>query len=301
METIKKPYISVVIPLYNKEKSITMTLNSVLAQTYTDYEIIVVDDGSTDNSLNVAERIRELDSDKIRVIHKENGGVSSARNRGVIEAKGEYVTFLDGDDIWHPDFLKEMVRLIHDYPHKSIYGLECQYVYSDEIPKDDRDDYYRGELHWDRTTMIPSGSSSCVDRNDIIAAGMFDERMTHGEDVDMWWRLILLHGGAGYAKPFSYYRTHAENRAMSKRIPMEKYLPYYIDKYDEARASNAEFRRFFDEQMIYRLYPYLFSKKYKAEARRIARKFDYSQLKWSMHFRMLCPKTYYYMQKYFRK
>ena len=100
--------ISIVIPLYNKERAIINTLQSVLAQTYTDCEIIIVDDGSTDNSLNVVhKRISELENERIRVIHKKNGGVSSARNRGIKEAKGEYVALLDGDDLWEPTFLEE--------------------------------------------------------------------------------------------------------------------------------------------------------------------------------------------------
>ena len=105
--------ISIVIPLYNKEKSIATTLESVLAQSYTNYEVIVVDDGSTDNSANV---VRELVNDKIRLISKPNGGVCSARNRGIQEAKSQYVAFLDADDLWEKDYLEEQVKMIADFP-----------------------------------------------------------------------------------------------------------------------------------------------------------------------------------------
>ena len=91
--------ISVVIPLYNKEKQIANTLRSVFAQTYTDYEIIVVNDGSTDNSVAVVE---SLNDPRIRLIHQKNAGVSAARNRGIEEARGEYIALLDGDDEWKP-------------------------------------------------------------------------------------------------------------------------------------------------------------------------------------------------------
>ena len=84
---------------------------------------------------------------------------------------------------------------------------------------------------------------------------------------------------------------------MHKTPPLNKHIPYYIDKFSDAREQDIEFRRFFDRQMIYRLYPYLLDKQYSREACRIAKKFDYSQLKWSLHFRMFFPKTYYFLHK----
>lgn len=289
--------ISIVIPLYNKEKSIAKTLESVLAQSYTDYEVIVVDDGSTDNSANVVKDIiahidcRCID-DRWTLLTQANAGVSAARNAGILAANGEYVAFLDGDDLWDKDFLKEMAQLIQDYPGKSIYGLGCAPIFGGEIPDEKRDSYFRGETEWNWSTMAYTGSSACVNRKDAIAIGLFDTRMTHGEDVDMWWRLLLKNGGACYTKPYAYYRQDAENRATNKSIPLEKFIPYYIDKYEEARAKNKEFRKFFDQEMIYRLYLCLFDKHYRKEARRLAAKLDYSQLKFSMRFRLLFPHLY---------
>lgn len=289
--------ISVVIPLYNKERSIVSTIESVLSQTNKDWELIIVDDGSTDNSLNIVkEFIERIDnrwiSDRFKILSQENAGVSAARNRGIMEAKGEYVAFLDGDDLWDKDFLKELARLMEDYPRKSIYGLGCAKIFGDEIPKDEGNTYYRGESKWDWNTMAYTGSSACVHKKDAIEIGLFDTRMTHGEDIDLWWRLLLKNGGACYRKPFAYYRQDAENRAMHRVVPLEKFIPYYMEKFDEARRTNVEFRRFFDREMVYRLYPYLFDKRYKKEAKRLARKLDYSQLKFSLRFRMICPHIY---------
>jgi len=288
--------ISVVIPLYNKERSIVSTIESVLAQTYKDRELIIVNDGSTDNSLNVVQEfVREkckVYGVKCKVISQENAGVSAARNRGIMEANGEYVAFLDGDDLWDKDFLKEMVRLKEDYSGKSIYGLACRSTVGNQMSQIGSQEFYRGETHWEWDSMAYSGSSSCVNKKDAIAVGLFDTRMTHGEDIDMWWRLLLKNGGACYTKPFAYYRQDAENRAMHKVVPLEKFIPYYMDKFEEARRTNVEFRRFFDREMVYRLYPYLFDKRYKKEAKRLARKLDYSQLKFSLRFRMICPHIY---------
>lgn len=283
--------ISVVIPLYNKEMSIRATLESVRAQSYKDWECVVVDDGSTDKSREVAEQFKNVDL-RLKILSQKNAGVSAARNAGILAAKGEYVAFLDGDDLWDKDFLKELVRLMDDYPGKSIYGLGCAQIVGNEISTEKGNSYYRGITEWNWNTMAYTGSSACVNRKDAIAIGLFDTRMTHGEDVDMWWRLLLKKGGACYTKPYAYYRLDAENRATNKSIPLEKFIPYYIDKYEEARAKNKEFRKFFDQEMIYRLYLCLFDKHYRKEARRLAAKLDYSQLKFSMRFRLLFPHLY---------
>lgn len=283
--------ISVVIPLYNKEMSIRATLESVRAQSYKDWECVVVDDGSTDKSREVAEQFKNVDL-RFKILSQKNAGVSAARDAGILAAKGDYVAFLDGDDLWDKDFLKEMAQLMQDYPGKSIYGLGCAQIVGNEISAEKGNSYYRGITEWNWNTMAYTGSSACVNRKDAIAIGLFDTRMTHGEDVDMWWRLLLKNGGACYTKPFAYYRQDAENRATNKSIPLEKFIPYYIDKYEEARAKNKEFRKFFDQEMIYRLYLCLFDKHYRKEARRLAAKLDYSQLKFSMRFRLLFPHLY---------
>lgn len=293
--------ISVVIPLYNKEHSIERTIQSVLNQSYLDYELIVVNDGSTDKSLEVVmEFVGRIDNrwidDRLTLIHKENGGVSSARNRGIRDAKGEYVAFLDGDDIWDKDFLKEMVRLIEDYPGRSIYGLGCEQIKRGEKPVL-KDSYYRGESGWSYDTMAFTGSSACVNKKDAIAVGLFDTRMTHGEDLDLWWRLMLLHGGASYMKPYAYYIQDAENRAMHRLAPLQKHIPYYVDKFAEARAKDMEFRRFFDKEMIQRLYPYLLDKRYRKKAKELVNVFDYALQKGSLKWRLKWPRIYWMYRK----
>ena len=104
--------------------------------------------------------------------------------------------------------------------------------------------------------------------------------------------MLLIGKGAYDSTILAYYRQDAENRAMNRMIPLEKHIPYYIDKYAEARANNIEFRRFFDREMIYRLYPYLFDKQYRKQAKLLAKKLDYSLQKWTMKFRMKFPYLY---------
>lgn len=112
--------ISVVIPLYNKAHTIVDTLNSVLHQTYANFEVIIVNDGSTDDGVNVIKN-NFVDS-RIRIINQENQGVSVARDRGVIEAQNNYIAFLDADDKWHPEYLKKMYQAIELYPNAALYS-----------------------------------------------------------------------------------------------------------------------------------------------------------------------------------
>ncbi len=286
--------ISVVIPLYNKELSIKSTLQSVLAQTYTDFEVVVVDDGSIDKSVSVVKTIAD---NRIRLIHKTNGGVSSARNRGIQEAKGSHIAFLDGDDYWEPNYLEELARLIDDFPNAVIYGVGHGVLQRNEkhkIANKMFSEGFRGVVEnvWSSRPYYWTGSSSCSSRALLLSLGGFDTRMTHGEDLDMWWRLLLVGDGVFYNKTLAYYVQDSENRAMNRVIPLESHIPYFIDKYAEARVANPDFRKFFDEEMAQRLYPYLFEKKYRAEAESLLKKIDWSQQKKSLYWRMRFPYLY---------
>src|SRR5690606_6751565 len=115
---------SVVIPLYNKELSVRNTINSVLDQTFKEFEIVIVNDGSTDNSVKEVEK---FDDKRIRLIHQENKGVSAARNRGIEEAKYEWIAFLDADDLWRENHLEEVVRMINIFPDFKVYVTSFEY------------------------------------------------------------------------------------------------------------------------------------------------------------------------------
>ena len=108
------PFLSVIIPLYNKESYIKNTLRSVLEQNFTDFEIIIVNDGSTDNSLEIVSSFKD---ERIQVIHQPNSGASSSRNKAIQSAKTQYIAFLDADDFWFPNHLEELVQLIQDFPN----------------------------------------------------------------------------------------------------------------------------------------------------------------------------------------
>ena len=298
--------ISVVIPLFNKVNSIESTLESVMAQTCRDFEVVVVDDGSTDDSYDVVERLRLSDAErnkKIRLLHKENGGVSSARNAGIMAAQGEYVAFLDADDLWASTYLEELINLIADFPGAGIYGMGSNAILKSEQFAEDEKNGFRGWVSnpWDKNFGFWTGSSSSSSRANLIAVGLFDERMAYGEDLDMWYRLLLFGGGVYCSKCLAFYVQDAENRAMNKAIPFEKHLPFYIEKYTESRKNNLEFRKYFDEQCLYRLFPYTGIRKYRKDLKRVLRQIDFSLQKPSMRLRFMFPRLYkFYMKKQHR-
>ena len=144
-------FFSVIIPLYNKEKYIQNTLQSVLNQTFENFEVIIVDDGSTDDG---PEKVGLISDCRIRFIRKENGGVSSARNRGIAEARGEYIAFLDADDEWRPHALKTFYDFLSTH--------DCQWAVSGYTRR------YKGrekDLIFSKTQIVP-------DALEALAAGM---------------------------------------------------------------------------------------------------------------------------------
>lgn len=297
--------ISIIIPLYNKERSIVRTLDSVLAQTNTDYECLIVNDGSTDKSADVvrdvicnAGAMGNGMREKLRLIEKENGGVSSARNCGIHEAKGEYVAFLDGDDLWEPTYIETLAKLISDYPKAAIYGIGFAERHHADVsgPINNVPNGFRGVLPnvWERYSRVYwTSATACPTK--LAKQLLFDETLSHGEDIDMWFRL-MNEGECVYDnKKLSYYVTDSENRAMNKVPPIDHHIVSVIDRYREAREANAEFRKAFDTQMAYFLYEYMFTP-YKQEAQQLAKLLDYSQLKRSMRFRMKYPWLYRMMK-----
>ena len=126
---------SVVIPLYNKAHTIEDTLNSVLSQTFSEFEVLIINDGSTDNGIDV---IKEFTDDpRIRVINQENQGVSAARNKGVAESKYDYIAFLDGDDEWMPGFLEKIKDAIERFPEAGLLGTSS--VHRNFVTREEED------------------------------------------------------------------------------------------------------------------------------------------------------------------
>lgn len=235
-------FFSVIIPLFNKENEILNTLDSVLRQSFQDFEIIIIDDGSTDTSLP---KVTTVQDERLRWFSGPNKGVCSARNRGIKEAKGNYIALLDADDTWDPNYLLEQRKLIDDFPECAMWGINFAEVQN-------------GNLIRELPTALPKGyrgivqdyfhmpgrisdlfcSSSVVIRKDVFEKiGFFDERLKYSEDVDMWWRIIANYPVAFYDRYMVFYNYDASNRAMKRERKLKYWLPYYPEKYKDYKGN----------------------------------------------------------------
>ena len=185
---------SVIMPVYNGEKFIDDAINSVCAQTYDNWELVIVNDGSKDNTADVLKKY-EINS-QIKIIHQENGGVSVARNTAISASKGEYIVFLDADDVWHTNHLEVMNELITEYPDAGLYATftrtelvnggiieECNFF------KNKPDVVYLGDFfktyYNDKSAMIFNITTACFSRKALDVTGLFPVGCAIGEDLEL--------------------------------------------------------------------------------------------------------------------
>jgi glycosyltransferase involved in cell wall biosynthesis len=188
----RSPLVTVVTPAYNVAKYVGETVDSVLRQTFRDFEYLVVDDGSVDNSVDVV-KAHVGDDPRFRLVAGEHRGLSAARNAGVREAKGEYIAFLDGDDRWHPRFLERQLQLIQSLPPdvgvvfcRSRLVLEngtLVFFQWQRVGRYDFDDFLVNN------NPARNGSSLLIRKSCFADAGGFDEDLRYVEDLDMWLRI----------------------------------------------------------------------------------------------------------------
>jgi hypothetical protein len=224
---------SVVIPAYNAADTLGAAIDSVLAQTRPDFEVIVIDDGSTDDTAAVAAGFADP---RVRVYSQENAGPSAARNRGIAQAVGEYVSSLDSDDLWLPDYLAEMGRALEENPRAGFAYTRAWVL--------DASDRFRtvptGAWHRPPTPMLPRDqfvsellqecfvNAPTIRRTALERVGGYDESLSHGEDWELWLRLA----NAGFEAvrvegPLTIYRnrpgSHSADLAAMKVAPTMVY------------------------------------------------------------------------------
>lgn len=209
------PKVSVVIPTYNRANYLRQTIDSVLAQTYTDYEIIVLDDGSTDNTKETA----ALYKDKIKYFYQENRGPTAGKNSGMQKARGEYIAFLDDDDLWLPEKLAKQVEVLENN-RELAFACSGSYVIN-----------AKGEIidEWKKVTQNQETFSNLYEANFVFtltvmvrrkclaATGLFDESLYIVQDYDLWLRLAKRYPFAYIALPLAKYRKHDSN--VTKNTP----------------------------------------------------------------------------------
>ena len=209
---MNKPAISVVIPCYNAKKFLSETLAALRAQSFTDWEAIVIDDGSTDNSSDIAWGLSQADK-RISVNWQTNWGVSFSRNRGAELAKADIVAFLDADDIWHPKFLQEMFGFMQANPERAVGFARARFVSLEGVPTGA---VSRSKLKKLSTVDFLAGnptttcSNLVVRREAFLKSGGFKEGLNHAED-QLWLLQMYLNGQLieGHDKILLDYRTNS--------------------------------------------------------------------------------------------
>ncbi|MDA7088506.1 glycosyltransferase family 2 protein [Pseudomonas sp. SA3-5] len=231
---------SVVIPLYNKDSHIVSTLNSVVEQTFTDFEIIIVDDGSTDTSLQQA---RSVSDQRIKIVEQGNQGVSVARNRGVQEAEGDYIAFLDADDHWYPWHLEELNCLIDSYPGRGVYSVAheiwrggkkyhpaqfCSLGFTGVV-----EEFFEA---FSKSLALVNSTTACLPRDLLIRMGGFPEGIKKGEDVYIWIKASIEKSLVYSDRVCARYNQDAQCRS-NRNYSGE--VPYYLLWLDEVIFSGA--------------------------------------------------------------
>lgn len=211
--------ISVIIPLYNKEREIEGTLRSVLAQTRQPDEIVVVDDGSTDHSADI---VRNMHSPLIRLISQPNAGECAARNRAIAESRSEYIALLDADDEWEPTFLEKIESLITRFPGYGIYCTGFSIVSHDGVfpaPGPDTEgpvpNFFRDSAH----RYIANSSVSCIPRAVFDDVGGFPDGMKIAGDLYMWIKIARRYRVCYTPERLMRYSKVASNRSAASYTP----------------------------------------------------------------------------------
>ncbi|MFY9781712.1 MAG: glycosyltransferase family 2 protein [Candidatus Baltobacteraceae bacterium] len=237
------PAISVIVPLYNKQPYIARAVRSVLEQTFRDFELIVVDDGSTDGG---ADELASFQSDpRLRIIRQANAGVSAARNTGLREMRADVAAFLDGDDQFLPAHLEALQTLADEFPNAGLLATG----YEDVMPNGSRvprtipngrfrllEDYFAAAC---RYRFFLSTSACAVRRRAVAEVGGFLEGVPKGEDVEYWARVALRFPVAYDARPSSLYSVGVPGGAMAD-LQWDPKLPAVVETLSRALQSDRQ-------------------------------------------------------------
>lgn len=227
---------SIVTPLYNKALYIEQTIKSVLSQTYTDFELIVINDSSTDNSQEIVESITDP---RVQLFTKPNGGVSAARNYGINKASGEVVCFLDADDIWEKNYLMELSQTIDAYPdcgffcgaYKLFIDKPTNIVGIHDYSKFDERERFEVDFFESSVKMFGmlALTSAVSVKKDVLTQmdHWFDESVCRGEDNDMWVRIALKTKTAYNNNPLMLYRSDANDSLMNMNYNFNYSFKYW--------------------------------------------------------------------------
>jgi len=217
---VSSPLISVVIPVWNGEATIERTLASALAQSFSDIEVLVINDGATDGTV---ERVGRFSDPRVQLHNFSNAGLAASRNRGIRLARGEFIAFLDADDLWLPRKLELQLAALRAQPAAAL-----AYGFSDCVDADDR--YIGHGSHiacsgkvYEKLLLanfLDNGSTPLVRASALATSGVFDETLPAAEDWDLWLRLAWHFDVVCVPEPLTLYRVHGQS--MSANLPRQE-------------------------------------------------------------------------------
>lgn len=298
---------SVIVPLYNKAPYVARTLQSVLGQTFNDYELIVVDDGSTDESCEVVEKMTIenpkmrvlLDSGRFRLLKQANSGVSTARNNGVKISQGDYLCFLDADDWWECGFLAAMDRLITEYPEAAVYGTAYYYykngfprILDFGLPEGFKSGYIKYCRQYADSMQMPLWTGAVTVRRTVfIDLKGFPVNLTLGEDFYLWIQLALNYKVAFLNENLSYYfqDVPVENRAVGKLHNPRTHMLWNLSFLEGYENTNPDYKYLIDKLRVNGLFLYYLDKQYHKTAVQELKKVDWHKQPMSVKLQYKTP------------
>lgn len=242
-------FFSVIIPLYNKEDYIEETIKSVLNQSFNDFEIIIVDDGSTDDSLKLASQFQDS---KITLIKQKNLGASVARNKAIETAKGKYIAPLDADDIWHKNHLLELKSLINSFPNAGLFCNNYEIKLNDNFVIKANFNFSYGSDHleipdfFDANIInyIPSSSSTAFLKSSFVKLGAYDTSLRTGQDLDLWIRFALQYKVVFNPTITMVYNNYDDSSLSKSDYNLDRYN--YISNFNAEEQQNPSLKKYLD-------------------------------------------------------
>jgi glycosyltransferase involved in cell wall biosynthesis len=281
---------SVIIPLYNKAPYVTKAIDSVMSQTFTDYELVIMDDGSKDASYDVASKAIE-GRVNCQIHRQENAGVSMARNNAVALSQGDYLCFLDADDWWAPNFLEEVSGLIDECPEAGIYGTNYTIVNETKgrtrvAPISVEEGFEKGYIEYcqvyAKTLAMPLWTGAvCIPRTIFDEMQGFPKGIKLGEDFLLWIKIALKYRVAFLNKPLAFYNQDVEavNRGVIRKgYDPDTFMTFHFDQFEEEEKKNPDLKVLLDRLRVYSLLRFRFANSHRERVDREIKKVDFSHV-----------------------
>lgn len=286
-------FFSVIIPLYNKEKYVLKTITSVLQQSFQNFDIVIVDDGSTDQSLAL---VKSLNNDKITVIQQENQGASIARNTAISASNGSFIATLDADDIWDKNHLLELKRCIDTCPEAVLFCTNYNIKRHDGFITKSKfnfeydnscliiNDFFKANI----INFIPTSSSVAFKKQDFLKVNGYNTKLRTGQDIDLWIKFGLIGKIAFNPKITMLYNFFDQSSLSNRDYNEDRYL--LINNYKNEAQNNASLKKYLD------INRYALVIRYKLldqpiDAKKVKQDIDFKNLNYKQKVLVNCPSS----------